>query len=433
MRYHTLGTFHRGYWNAIAGHYLLAVGSLWFAIGCVLYALGRPQLRSATRLALLLLPILAVVLALNMRRSLVAHNLAERFDWSPAILADAPPYKPTTSLEPPSTGVPDGIEAGQELALRTHISQGAQPSQPERSVLLFYPGQIINIRQLGITEDNLTADLASATSVKNFLEQRDYQTALSWVAIKHLFNVAAVHLDTTTALQICMLDMNRCPHLSQFGQTTRAMLFTCAASPQNRAILDQWANKTLFAHPTRDSLKLIGDLYHRFGAAKEALTWYQRADMPSTFLQHKRGERPLYHQGRVTGTVFWNGKPLAGAQVGVVPHRLNGLPPDLEISVLNADRDLNWEYPWPLFPAYHPRPFSFRWISASTTTDNAGRFTIQNLTEGEYQLIMILPSPILLTPPTDSTLQIKNASKRIWLNYDSLSCDLGTIELSQRR
>ena len=118
--------------------------------------------------ALLILPVVGVLAALGMRRPLIIRNLAPRYDWTPAVLASAPPYRP----DRPATGVPDGVEAGQELALRTHILEGPQPSQPERSVLLFFPRRLFNVRQQGITENNLTADTASVKPVRLYPAMR---------------------------------------------------------------------------------------------------------------------------------------------------------------------------------------------------------------------------------------------------------------------
>ncbi len=85
------------------------------------------------------------------------------------------------------------------------------------------------------------------------------------------------------------------------------------------------------------------------------------------------------------------------------------------------------------FAPFHPRPFAFRWICAGTTTDAQGAFTLPDLIEGEYYLIIALPPDIQLTPPFDSALQVRNAPNPIVLNAGQPAANLGTLDLTYRR
>lgn len=440
--YQMLGAFNRAYWRDIAGFYLGSMTAVWFAAGALLVLIGQPGLRAAQRLVLAVLPAAALLLAVAVERPYTPRALAARLDITPAVIDTIEvPYQPKF----PASGIPNGVEAGQELARRLHLILGPAAMRLNRSVLYFLHGPdvpnstAITVRQQGYTEDGLTADPASAARVRAFLEQRHFRTALSWVAIKHLYNVATVHFDATSALAVGLQDMMRCPHAAQFGRVLRDMFFVCAASPQNLALLDQYADEANFDHFDRDSRKLMGDMYVRFGAVQKALAWYGRAEMPKTFMARVRQERPMFHQGHVAGVLRLNGKPLVGVQVGVVPVRLNGLPTSLKLDLLNlfnarpstpTEGELIHPYFTPGFPRFYPRPFAFRWISAGTTTDANGAFTLDNLTEGEYVLVCTLPPEVRLTPPIDQTLTVHHAPASFVLNYKTPSVDLGAIDLS---
>ena len=239
--------------------------------------------------------------------------------------------------------------------------------------------------------------------------------------------------DTTAGLDACITDMERHPHMASCGATARTMMFTCSASTANLALMDRWADERNFVFPTRESRRLMGQLYERFGEKEKALAWYRRADMPKSFLARVRSERPLYHTGRVEGRLMLNGKPLAGVQVGVVPHRLNGLPLDLERTVLAARSEILAFRPYGLFPRHCPRPYAFRWISASAITDADGRFALTNLTEGEYTLLTALPPSVQLSVPFDPLISVANAPPDIVVNYDQKSMTLGDIALKTGR
>ena len=278
--------------------------------------------------------------------------------------------------------------------------------------------------------DGLTMSSDSEQKVNAFLKSKKNESSLSWIAIKHLYNIKTTQFDLAGATQICLDDMKTNPHLAQCNQTVRDSLFIASASKANRAILDQFSDARYFSFPTRASLRQMGDLYIHFGDKDEAMKWYLRADMPLTFLDKIRTENPLFHNGHVTGVLALNGKPLVGARVGVFPTRLNALPKDLEMQVLRSAGELlspRWQSM--VFSSFHPRPFAFRWVSAGTLTDSAGKFELNDLTEGEYQLIAALPPDIHLETPNDPKLTIENPPINLLLNYKRPEKKLGTINL----
>ena len=425
-RWQTLGTFHRGYLNFIAARYLGSLAAAWFGMGTLLLAVGQPQLRISQRLGVLILPLLALGGAVALQKPFQPGTLTARYDMTPAIgqTVNAPYYYRSRG-----SGVPEGGDAARELANRVNLP--INPALPDRSLLLFTPNQVITARQAGMTQDGLPLDPATIAPVRAFLEQRQYETALSWTAIRHLFNLHAADFNTTAAMSDLLLDLTHCPHLAQTNGTLASMFNTCAATPENLALLDQYADLAKFARPDRESLRNTGDLYRRFGATEKAKFWYRRADMPKTFMAKIAGEKPMFRAGRITGVLRWNGKPLPGVTIAAEPFRLNGLPLLLEPQVWQNGLEIAARFGTPpRFGPYHPVPFAFRFVSAAAQTDAKGRFEIQNLTEGAYWLIARMPNDIDLLPPMDARLKTRNAPGEINLRYETPARDIGTIDLT---
>jgi hypothetical protein len=409
-----LGTFNRADLAWVTSRHVAAGALMWFAAGSALFALGRPGVATSYRAMLLALPAIATLLAAYVDRPLHISSMARTVDMTHAILGTTQRHEQSGRYF-----VPDGPGAGRALARLAHIPVGGMAEQRARNVLLFFPEGVYNVVQRGITEDGLPVARGTIAPVKAFLDKRHYRSSLSWLAIKHLYNVATVHFDPTDAIRWCLTDLHNYPHAAQINTTLRAMLFTCAATPDNLALLDQWADERQFAFPDRGSIRMMGDLYHRFGAVDKAMVWYRRADMPRSFMAERRAERPMFHTGTVQGRLLLNGRPLAGVQVGVVPQRLNGVPPDIAAILLRAaGRELVAAFPYSeLFPAFHPRPYSFRWITAGATTTPDGRFQIDGLTEGAYILVCTLPPDVRVQVPTDRTVTITGASQGFVVDY----------------
>lgn len=426
VRFQMLGTFNLDYWHQIAASYLLSGILVWIGCGLLFLLIALPRLTRPQTALLLVFPLLTLAAAMSVRNRYSQNALAARYDITPDVARTVPvPYNPIR----PSTGVPDGPGAARELAKLTKIS--SKP-EPDRNLVVFYPNLTHTLIQSGFSVDGLTTDPATLTPVRNFLRGRNYRTALSWAAIKHIFNVSATHFDTTGAIDACMLDLIYCPHSAQCERTIRAMLAICAASKQNRALLDTWGDERYFSHPDRDSRRLMGDLYRRMGVPDKALEWYTRAEMPESFRKRVRAEKPVFNSGRVTGVLELNGKPLAGVQVAVVPIRMNGLPSDLPPAVLDAIGDIDYQFPRANADAFHPPGFSFRWVSAAATTDNTGAYSIDSLTEGEYVVFCTLPTSVKASVPFDEGLHITHAPKPFTVSYKNPVQAMGTTQITYK-
>lgn len=426
LRYfRTLGTFNQGCFQRIAIPSILAGIALWSGVGLALHALLVRGPRRGQKVVVAFCSAALFGIAAASKSAIPSRTNVPALDWTPAVLTSVPARSPF--------GVPDGYNAGQLLGKQISITDTDPSEKTACQMVMLMDRDAITFWQEGLTEDGLAASLESAKTARAFLNRRHFETALSWMAIKQMYGVATTHLDTTAAIAVCLLDMERCPHLAQCGQTTRHMLFTCSASPANIALLDRWADERNFVFPTRDSRRLMGMLYERFGLPEKALVWYRRADMPNSFLRRVQNEKPLFHIGRIFGNLTLNGKPLVGIRVGVVPRRLNGLPPDMEPEVMRARAEVVGVVPLRQFPQYHPIPYSLRWISTSCVTDSSGRFELTNLTEGEYTVVFTLPPSVSLALPQDPHLAVANPPPGLTVSYKFPERDLGTIGLSIRK
>jgi hypothetical protein len=451
LRYQTLGAFNLDYWHEIVAAYLLCMATAWFAVGSLFLLANRPN--SADQRGLIVLAVLGLVIAIPFKSNLGADSQTTRYSITPqALKSILYPYAPDRN----GTGVPDGPGAAALLASHIFKTNNVNSPLPERNVLMFRDDSyaparrvgttsiVTSVIQNGITTDGLPATLESAARATEFLRLHRFQSALSWVATKHRYDVATLHFDTTAALTACLDDLSYGPHPFsrnpmarlyrrlplQIEETTQALFCICAANPRNLALLRRWADVVMFAFPDRQSKRVMGDLFRRFGDVEDALVWYRRADMPRTFLARIRAEQPLFHTGHVEGTLRLNGRPLAGVQVGLAPSRLNGLPRGLEGTVNGAIFEMEAEQPGgPQFDAFHPLPNAFRWISGSDITDANGHFAIDDLTEGEYVLICTLPAEVHVTIPTDMRLHVSNAPLPFILLYGTPKINLGIIDI----
>ncbi len=426
--FHRLGTFNSDHLSYVLRPYFLSVAISWFCMGLLLYALGRPGVPMARR-AIMLVPVgLGLAILPSIRHPLAMEVLVKRFDATPELLANAP----VPDSRRPGGLSPVGPEVGEALAKQTGLDTIAKRKPDTHDMVVFHPSGGFQVETTNVTDDGVIADPLKAPKALAFLKQRNYQSALSWCAVKTLFNSANCEFNNTAAIKTGLMDMERTPHMADLGDTVRNLLAICPATPENLALLREYADESKFAVDSRNASKLLGTLFRRFGEVKQAEKWYKRADMPASFMAKFHSERPLFHAGAVRGRFTWNGQPLAGIQVAVVPRRLNGLPRDMEPQLLTYDRELVSSVPEisPYYSLYHPRPFRLRWIVGGTRTTSDGRFEINALTEGEYYLVCTLPSNIHLNLPVDRDLVVQGSPRAFTLSYASGTINVGTVGFS---
>ena len=429
VRLQALGTFNIEDMDLLFRPYILSSILCWGGTGILLWVLGKevriPSL--APRLLLAGLVFLSWVALGAISAPVTEARLVQNYDVSDSVLATASKYDPRR-LE---SGVPAGSAAGNELAKRLHMITAADKMPTGHDVLVFYPRGPFQVEVQEVTDDGLLADPAKLKVVEEYLKKRNYRTALSWVAIKYLFNEANLELDSAAAIRAGLQDLEYCPHVTNTSETVRDMLFLCNASPENLRLMDEYADESKFAHPTRASCRMIAMMYNRFGEANKAFQWFRKADMPAGFLQRIKTEKPVFNSGVAKGRLLLNGRPVAGVRVGVVPERLNGLPKELEYFAMRYSKELFSDEPdsSSYFAPFHPRPFRLRWVTGGATTNANGEFTIDHLTEGEYYLVCSLPSGIQLTVPEDTRLVVDKTPPAFTVNYSLPQHDMKQISL----
>lgn len=432
LRLQSLGSLNIERWRWVAGHCLLSFGAMGFALGTLFALFERRNATTKDRFVFAASTLLAFLLAWASLRPFTPAALAARYDITPQILQTVPEsaaYRPDI----PNSGVPDSRAASAEMAKRLHLGVGESSAYPGRTLVVFNRRGVRMAYQKGYTLDKLLPDPASVQAVQQLLDRRDYQSALSWSATKHLFNLALMRFDSTAAMDVCLRDLTHSPHNAQVARTLMQMLSICSATPQNLAILDRWSDSRNFSMPTRGTKRLLGDLYRRMGEREKALTWYRKADMPSSFLTRVSSETVMFRNGQVDGTLQWNGAPLAGVQVAVIPQRMNGLPNGLDGLILRArDQILSYDPRFSIegFPPFNPTPLQFRYLSAATVTDATGHYHIDGLTEGAYILLCTLPPNVKPYLPMDYRLQVANPPLPFAVNYKHPTQEMGTTKLT---
>ena len=425
----SLGTFNRQYWMQTGGIYLRSATLIFGFVGLMMLFISYPIKWWAN----------AIFLVIYLFGGAYASNwytYSPKSQWGeydyPWKDKDAIPlaYNPDRA----ASGVPEGEKAVEYFREKAGIPEAKINPESGRNLILFSRFGRTVIRQPDYNMDSLPLDAKGREAALTYLKRKNYQSAYSWMAIRYAYNVSIADFDVSSAIETLLLDQERCPHLAQSTGTLRQMLFTCAASPQNLALLDRYANRDNFAFPDRTAYRMIGELYERMGEPTKALTWYGYAEMPKSFLKKVQNEKPMFKQGTVTGRLILNGKPIPNTLVGVVPVRMNGLPKDLSPVVLSGMQGIRSAYfASPQFPPFHVMPYSLRFLSTSVRTDANGNFQLDHLTEGEYQMICALPENVKMELGEDVKQLVKNAPTAFVVNYTQPKASLGEIAITSLR
>ncbi len=306
-RFAALGTFNRDYFSMIAWSFIASSAIVWFSAGTLIYLLGKPGLTVTDRIGVLCLPVAGALVLAGVKRPFTANAMSARYDTSDVVLATARAF----DQKRPNASVPAGRVAAIELARRIPVRVADDKPIPFYDLVAFDSRGVFEVEVDKVTDDGLITEHEKCADVQAFLVKRKFQSALSWSAVKYIFNDANLNLDQNAEIRSGLDDLEYGPHMLNLGSAMRAIFFICSASPQNLALLNEYADESNFAHPTRESLRMMGDLYIRFGEVATAQHWYRKADMPRSFMQQVQSEKPLFHTGTVTGKLTWNGTPLA--------------------------------------------------------------------------------------------------------------------------
>lgn len=419
--YQTLGTFHQGYLREIGGAWFGMTAAFWFTVAMILVGVSLSRTGVLPRIVLTLLGILGFAVMHLFQAFLHPSLLQKSFYINNEVLdAIAFPYTPGRA----HGGIPTGIQGARALADWLDLPFRDPDKEPPQHNLFLFERRTLFSGLSTLTDDGQAADDATVQKIADYYRQSHGRTGLNWSAMRWQLSAASSQWDTSRVLELALQDLTTAPHVSKTGGYVREIFFTCAATQRNHQALDKLADERKFAFPDRDSLRMMGDFYRRFGDKDKALSWYRRAEMPQSFLKARQEEKPMFRQGTVKGKITLDGKPLAGARVAVLPRRLNGLARDMEGGLFNAMGELAPRYgshDWVRSSA------AFRWFSTSAVTDANGNFEMHDLTEGEYAFVCTL-SPVSAPKRYDEqTLNVKRAPTPFVLNYKAPTTDLGTL------
>jgi hypothetical protein len=247
----------------------------------------------------------------------------------------------------------------------------------------------------------IDAGNGSAGRTWQYLRRRHYQSVPTADAFVHLHDCASLQWDSAESLRVDLANLEHHPQ-PIFARLLVQKLFTCAPSPENRALLDQAAEPARF-RSDRGWLSVLGALYHRFGDPTTA-AGFLRGASPSPTEQRKApaSGAPLI-TGSIAGRIMVNGRPGAGLMVGILPER-------------------SWQS---LVGA--PHPFELRWVEAAATTGADGRFRLSNLGE-EISALVVMGDPDHL-PVRSRTNHADRPPGRLHLDRAHPTRDLGTIRI----
>lgn len=371
--YHSLGYIGPGEWQSILFTTLGIAGLLGFTGGGWAAALGAPRWTTSRRTQAALLPCLGLVIAL-----LVA-------------------WKSPFTVE---SHIPASERLARQVKLAPPVPQTAFLMAGERVVPLHFTGRSIS---------ELSASPESARSIERYLEKNNYRTPLSYPAYITLHDAASLQWDSTESLRVCFLNLTRSPDMGLLSLFLNKVQQS-AATPEDLHYADLLADERYFAHTDRQAWVWMGDTFAHLGQSEKAQACYRKAHLPETQVPVRAQEQFAPANGRITGTLVWNGKPLPNARVGVVPREaLRALQGMLESNM-------------PL------SPFWLWWVSQKATTDAKGHFTLDHLLVGGHVLVVSLPSG---QPIPSRPLLAENVPMEVFIGPDRQEADLKEIKIHE--
>jgi len=228
-----------------------------FALGILGHALARPGTVSAS---LIRLPALLLALLAAGEAYVSAAVIAGRYD------------------------------EGRELA--TLVGAARAPSSTH-NYLIFPPAPVpgpLSGFVPTISIEGIDAGHDSPRRTWEYLRRRKFESAVVGEAFVHLHDCASLQWDSAESLRVDLANLERNPQ-PIFGHLLLEKLFTCAPSPENRALLRQAADPARF-HPDPAWLRTLGLLHVRFGDRASASPLMRQAGWhPQRFTRRWGGSR----------------------------------------------------------------------------------------------------------------------------------------------
>lgn len=244
---------------------------------------------------------------------------------------------------------------------------------------------------------NVEVNKATVQRSRDFLNRRQYRSCLTIPAFMHLHDASSLSWDPVESLRVDKENLSRFPS-PEFAELLIERLGECPITAETQSYLDWLADERLWQH-TRQTRLLLYRLRYEFGVVKKT-----RDSHDSSPREASAGSRGWLTKGAVTGRLILNGKPFAGALVGVTDS--NHAP------YLGGEQ----------------RPFQQRHVVCGVRTDRRGGFLIQSLRTGDYQLV--LKSLAENLPGDRERITITHAPGSFRLDSHQPRQNLGTIRIS---
>jgi hypothetical protein len=380
--FRTLGGIAERQWWLILGASLGFVGAITFAVGGVLVSLGRPgwDLSQRGKRGLGFLAILVVAL-LTWNR------------WQPAWLASRYDYTPNSRISAPEL-----------LARKSGV--GLRPPGGQQ-VFIVSGGEASPLQFTGQSVVELDASPEAAARIRMFLERRGYTTSLALPAYVTLMDSEALVWSSEGALQVALLNLEHGADPA-YARNFLEKLSMTAATPEVIRMAERFSSDDFMTFPDRKALAHMGDLFAQIGQRKRAEQFYRRAAMPASQVVERAMERTMFAEGRVGGRILWNGKPLPGTKVGIVPAQ----------AMLNLRRQTS--------PDGMTSPFWLWNVAASGLTSSTGDFSLEHVVAGNYYLIIEAPDA---RPMKSEDIVVSGAPRNILVNFATKEIKLGAVEI----
>ncbi len=389
--YRTLGGIGQASWLQIVGIHCGIAASLAAAGVWVMVALTQAGLTTRKRCGAAVPALCVLVLGLALRSGGLEAILRTRFDY------EANPTSPPAARLARAAGLVD-------------TSQRDHSGPRNDSVLVVGPKEVVplSISSTSITGVDTSAD--NVSKLQSFLQRRGYATSLAETVFKTLHDAASLAWSPEQSLEVDYLNLSKCPD-QDFLRLFLEKLNNCRSTEATLRYADLLADERVFSYPDRESILMMGDIYGRLGHKQKAMEWYRRADLTESGVADRTPGRVMFAAGRIRGQLLLNGIPVVGAQVGVMSKAAMLSPEGMFLG------------PGVL------QPFWLRWIAASAVTDARGRFELDHLVAGNYQMVMKMRE-VLVRPmrpiPMDCS---KGDISSLFVGYAKPSVDVGSIDV----
>ncbi|MCC7492410.1 MAG: hypothetical protein IT204_08700 [Fimbriimonadaceae bacterium] len=237
----------------------------------------------------------------------------------------------------------------------------AEAERPAVAVLYHREKPALVGRSAGRSALGLPLDGATSRRVAAWLVAAP-PSALDRAAAIQLSDTATAAWDPLAAVRAQDLLTSRPTTAPIFLAAQLETLSHCAYSPEASRLVARWVGPSQASSPA--AAVRLARLAQRWGFTAAAQRWAAADPALAASLR----VAPPRHSGGLRGRLLLDGRPLAATRVGVTP--LLALPLWAGTGALT--------------------PWTQRLVSAATTTDAAGHFTLGNLFDGSYLLVVAL-------------------------------------------